>query len=186
MRRTSAFCAHIALFALVAAAFARVALSQPVDATWERLGGPMDPPPAFAHQVLRDPARHRLLLLDGGPLDEIWEMPLPATGPTAWQRVVVDGTNPGRRWGFSAVYDPLQDRVILFGGTTYDPVLLHERYCNDVWSLSLEGAPAWTEIVTSGTPPSERTGAVAVFDPVRDRLILFGGYTSGSGLDETW
>jgi len=186
MRRTSAFFARWGLAALVAGACAHAAAAQGADATWERLTGPIDPPPAREHQIVHDPVRHRMLLLDGGLQDELWELPLPATGPTTWRRVAIAGNTPGQRWGFSAVYDPLQDRVILFGGTTFDPILQREVYCNDVWSLSLSGAATWSLIATSGTPPTERTGAVAVFDPARDRLILFGGYTSGGGLDETW
>ena len=175
MRRTSAFCTHIALFALTV--FARVALAQPVDATWERLGGPMDPPPAFLHQVLRDPVRHRLLLLDSGPLDEIWEMPLPATGPTAWQPLRIAGPTPAPRWAFSAAYDAQADRVIVFGGVAFDPLLGQDVLLHDVWQLSLAGTPQWSEIRAEGAYPPGRSSSAVAFDPVRDRLIVFGGDT---------
>jgi len=186
MRRTSAFCAHIALFALVAGAFARVARAQPTDATWERLGGPMDPPPAFAHQVLRDPVRHRLLLLDSGPLDEIWEMPLPGAGPTAWQPLRIAGPGPAPRWAFSAAYDAQADRVIMFGGVAFDPLLEQNVYLHEVWQLSLAGSPQWTEIRPEGTSPAGRSGSAVAFDPVRDRLIVFGGDTDDAAKDETF
>ena len=39
----------------------------------------------------------------------------------------------------------------------------------------------WNESTTTGTPPSARSAAVAVYDAARDRLSVFGGNTSTDG-----
>ena len=45
----------------------------------------------------------------------------------------------------------------------------------DVWALSLGSGPAWTELVPAGTPPGARAGHSTIYDPVRDRMVVFGG-----------
>ena len=49
---------------------------------------------------------------------------------------------------------------------------------NDVWSLSLSGSMAWTRLTPSGAAPSARWLHSAIHDPVRDRMIVFGGGTN--------
>jgi hypothetical protein len=51
---------------------------------------------------------------------------------------------------------------------------------NDAWALNLAGATAWDSIeVAPG--PSGRRHQVGVHDPVRDRLLIFGGYADEGG-----
>ena len=161
------------------------AFAQGADATWERVVGPLDPPPAVGHQLVRDPLRHRALLLNGGTLDAVWAMSLPATGPIEWQRIPIPGPHPDYRFEFSAAYDPPRDRVLLFGGVHYDLTTFAAAVENDVWALSLAGPPAWTEITVGGEPPPPRGNGTFTYDPVRDRMIVFGGLTDGYNAD-TW
>src|SRR5262249_40580062 len=57
----------------------------------------------------------------------------------------------------------------------------------DSWALSLAGTPRWTQIVTTGEAPHSRFSHAAVFDPVRRRLVIFGGYSYAAGqLADTW
>jgi hypothetical protein len=50
---------------------------------------------------------------------------------------------------------------------------------NDVWTLSnangLGGAPTWTQLSPSGTPPAPRGLATAVYDPGSNTMTIFGG-----------
>jgi hypothetical protein len=68
--------------------------------------------------------------------------------------------------------------MILFGGGA-------GAYQNDVWALSLDGAPAWTLLAPSGTPPDPRVGHTAVYDAIRHRMVVFGGMGSTS-LNDAW
>src|SRR5882672_5756711 len=143
MRSPSSFVA-LALVVLLLSS-GRTASAQSA-AAWERLAGPLDPPPASAHQVVHDPLRHRMLLLDMGALDVLWSMSLPASGPVAWTRTPIAGPRPRDRFYFSAAYDPRRDRVLLFGGTSPEEAPVYRVDAKDVWALSLTGTPAWTQI----------------------------------------
>jgi hypothetical protein len=65
--------------------------------------------------------------------------------------------------------------MIVFGGDTGFLGVL-----SDVWALDLTaGAEAWAPLSPSGTPPSARCLHIAVYDPPRKRMLVFGGRTSG-------
>jgi len=49
------------------------------------------------------------------------------------------------------------------------------EYLNDIWQLSLDGTPAWTELTPTGTPPTGRLAGVAAYDVYRQRFVGFGG-----------
>jgi len=58
---------------------------------------------------------------------------------------------------------------------------------NDVWALSLGDAPGWTMLSSASPPPSPRKGHAAVYDPIRDRMIVFGGDLGSNQLsNEMW
>ncbi len=75
----------------------------------------------------------------------------------------------------ATVYDPIRERVVVFGGrTTYDIV-------GDVYVLDLSGGNtgAW-EILEPAPDPSDGTpeprfGHAAVFDAANDQVVVFGG-----------
>ncbi len=152
-------------------------------AEWQLLAGPVDPPPMYGHVALHDPVRHRMVFVNGARAGELWCLSLPADGHPAWSRQPIGGPEyPGSRYNFAAVYDSAGDRVIVFGG--YRTWLVDY---DDVWALTLGDAPRWTRIVTSGDGPHSRAGCAAAFDPVRRRLVIFGGYAySGGQLGDTW
>jgi len=79
------------------------------------------------------------------------------------------------------VYDPVRDRMLVFGGNGSGVLL------NDVWALSLGDPPVWEQLFSSSDPPSPRMEHSAVFDPVRDRMVVFGGETGTNQFsDELW
>ena len=80
-----------------------------------------------------------------------------------------DGPSP--RFDGTIAYDPAARRLFMFGGQDSAPK-------NDLWSYSLDQR-RWTEIQPSGAKPPERFGHTLVFDPVRRRLIVFGGQARG-------
>src|SRR5439155_1705205 len=92
------------------------------------------------------------------------------------------GSPPSARCFHTAIYDPVRDRMLVFGG--YDASATH--YHNDLWALSLAGTPAWSALAPAGTPPSARIWHTAIYDPVRDRMLVFGGYDGRSLLNDGW
>jgi hypothetical protein len=97
---------------------------------------------------------------------------------TGWSFVPVAGTLPQGRMYSTLVYDAPRDRYVVFGG--------HPAYLNDVWILSLRPVPAWAPLAPAGAPPAPRFNHAAVMDETHDRMIVFGGITSGGEVGDTW
>jgi hypothetical protein len=144
---------------------------------WSLLSPSGTPPSARAcHVAVYDPVRDRMVVFGGqtsaiAVVNDTWALSL--AGTPAWSQLAPSGTPPCWRQGHSAIYDPVRDRMIVFGGsdsTSFPP-------CNDTWELSLVGTPAWTELNPSGALPPGRAWHVAIYDPVRGRLVTYGGWT---------
>lgn len=134
------------------------------------------------HSVILDPLASRLLLWGGNASMEgdssLWELALDGTSP--WSRLQATGPSPAPRYFHTAVYDSRRHRMIVFGGMGLFGSL------GDLWALSLAGAPAWTRIEAEGAPPLARSGHVAVYDSLGDRMLLFGGEIGTAVVDDTW
>jgi hypothetical protein len=139
------------------------------EPSWQLLVPAGQGPPACKFpSAIYDPVRDAMIVFggyDGALHNDVWQLSL--SGVPAWHPILASGTPPSPRTRSSLIYDPIRDRVIVFGGTDDS---LH----NDVWALTLTGSPAWQELVSVGTPPSPRAGHAAIYDPVRDRMIVFG------------
>lgn len=137
------------------------------------------PTPRIAATVIVDPVRDRLILFGGQGstrLDEVWALPL--SGPPIWSQLTPAGVAPQPRVGHTAIYDPVGDRMIVFGGaSTYN--------LNDAWALSLSGEPAWSQIVPAGPAPPANVYASAIYDAARGRMIVIGG-SSASAHTDVW
>jgi hypothetical protein len=129
----------------------------------------------FGHSAFYDAPRDRLVFFGGSDtlthLNDVWALTL--SGTPAWNQLSPTGTPPVGRKYHSAVYDALNNRMVVFGGNTGMTTL------NDVWALSLAGAPAWTELFPTGTPPPSLWGQSAALDREANRLIIFGGQATG-------
>jgi len=75
--------------------------------------------------------------------------------------------------------------MIVFGGTSTD-IISGFLYYNDVWSLGLGDSGGWTELHPLGTPPSPRAGQCAIDDPLRGRMLVFGGSKQSTNYPELW
>ena len=147
------------------------------------------PTPRFGHSAIYDPVRKRMLLFGGSGASisgQLWSLSLTG-GTPAWSLLTYVG-GPGPRYGHTAIYDPVRDRMILFGG-------YNGSFLDEVWALNLSGVPSWTHLATSGVGPSNRDYASAIYDPVRDRMLVFGGndgatdndlYALSLGASPTW
>lgn len=104
-------------------------------------------------------------------------------GTPTWNQLFPAG-GPGPRSYQTMVYDPTSNELIQFSGyqngTDY----------NDVWVLTnangTTGVPAWGQLFPVGTPPQARYISRAIYDPVSNRMTVFGGLDAGSSLGDTW
>ena len=72
-------------------------------------------------------------------------------------------------------YDPVHERMVLFGGVH------NGEFLDDTWLFTQEG---WQQLDLPYSPPGRKT-PVVFFDPVRERIMLLGG-TNENVLDDMW
>lgn len=111
----------------------------------------------------------------GGPAGLVWEVQV--WNGTSWQTRVPATSPPHRIFGsFQTIgYDEARQCVVVFGGR--DPVTGSlpwdfYRFLDDLWEWN---GTDWSRRLLANTPPA-REAAALVFDPVRQHLLLLGGY----------
>jgi hypothetical protein len=102
-----------------------------------------------------------------------------AGGTPAWTQLLPLGGPPALRSRHTAVYDPANNRMIIYGGVTWSDEGQNDTALEDLWELShangLDGEPRWTELEASGGGPGPLGYHAAAFDAGHQRMILFGG-----------
>jgi len=155
---------------------------------WHELQ-PQGTPPLgrLAGSAVYDPLNQRFVGFGGTrglPIDT-WELDL--HGVPTWNTINTSGSRPVGSYGMYAIYDPVRNRMITFGGSTSDEYF---GVNNNTWELRLDGTPTWNQLAPTGTLPSARRSGTAIYDPLRDRMVLFGGWDSGptetAFLNDTW
>jgi hypothetical protein len=126
--------------------------------------------------VATDTHRGRLVLYGGyggsyTVLDDLWEW-----DGTSWMQIPQLPGGVGGRAGAAMEYDPISQRVMLFGGQ-----LPNFGYSRETWAW--DGA-MWTLLSTNG--PAVINRASMVFDEARGRMVLVNGAFYGSGIVETF
>ncbi|HEV7428034.1 MAG TPA: kelch repeat-containing protein [Thermoanaerobaculia bacterium] len=102
---------------------------------------------------------------------------------TGWTQIKPDVT-PGMRYGAQVAVDPKTNHAILFGGIRVDIDANNNQvqvYANDTWDWD---GTTWKQITSAKTPPQRENGGIAV-DPLRNELVMFGGF-SGFYLSDLW
>ena len=126
---------------------------------------------------IADPA---LAATAGGPLSTRPRSAMPPesiapVGPAAiagrgdWTQIAPSGPLPTPRRETCAIYDESHDRMIVFGGLSSGDITR-----NDTWVLDFGALPAWSQLQTVNSPA--RASAAAIYDPVRKRMLIFGGH----------
>ena len=124
-----------------------------------------------------DPS-HRQTLLYGGfasnVSDEFWMWK-----NNTWEQV--DFSGPGALSHFGMTADTDSDVLYIFGGATSDSTF--SSLTDKTWVLK-DGL--WSELRLTDSP-SARGGPALGYDPVRKRVVLYGGFDSSrNNLNDTW
>lgn len=85
---------------------------------------------------------------------------------------------PPARGSFAMTYDPLHNRVVVFGGSGSSAAL------GDTWVFDLS-ALTWSQLSPPNAPPARRMATMA-FYPEAGAIILFGGYDGTTYNNDTW
>ncbi len=162
--------------------------AQTAAPTWTQLSLASAPVGREGHSAVYDAANNRMIVFGGRGIsgnlpNEVWVLSNAdgVGGSPSWT-LLIAGSGPSARSFHSAVYDPANNRMIVFGG---------EPLSNDVWVLSnangMGGTPIWTLLPAAGTLPSPRLGHSAVYDAANNRMIIFAGETNlGVTFDDVW
>ena len=154
---------------------------------WSSLPAHELPGTRFAATSVTDTKRDRLVYFGGtqlGYLDSRYLSnveTVPFDDPLHPRPLEVAGVGPTPRQETVGIYDPLRERAVFFGGWTYP-----SNYFTDVWTLSLGDTPTWEEAHPAGDGPSGRRAHAAAYDPLRDRMLVFGGVDDDVVYDDLW
>lgn len=132
--------------------------------TWSHSEAQGEEPPRI-RAVVYDPNRNRILVFENNAL---WKLPL--EGPAIWEPCAIEGTPQETGTHSLAVFDSIRNRIILQGG-----IIPFPGYQTTVTSvIQMDDPPVWQRLPNG--PP--RYGHLGVFDPVEDRVLVFGGWYS--------
>ncbi len=119
----------------------------------------------------------------GLPVDT-WQLDL--RGQPEWSTVATNGVEPLGGYGMTSIFDSVRNRMLIFGGSTSAD---YYGTRNDTWELDLTLAiPQWRKLNPTGPLPIARRTLTSIFDPRRDRMVIFGGWDGewGNMLNDTW
>lgn len=148
----TALCASVLFFAVHGSATA--------EGVWSQITG-AGPPASAGHASCYDANGKHMIVFGGEDIygnlsSDVWILTLDCDTPY-WRMLTPPAQTPPPRKEATLVYDPGNNRVILFGGEGADESLL-----GDAWSLTLADS-TWARITASGSPPCPRSGHVAVY-----------------------
>ena len=162
-------------------------LSLAPGSTWQRdsLASAQSPGPLAYAATVYDPVHARLVMFGGlgypaVPSNRVWTLSL--GDPMVWSALPVEGIPPSPRWNMVAAYDSRRNRMIVYGGED------GHAYKSDAWALDLGDTARWERLTPVDSIPAARSEAAGVYDPVRDRLLVYGGMivTDKGYLDGSW
>ncbi|MFN0149240.1 MAG: kelch repeat-containing protein [bacterium] len=159
------------------------ALSLDGTPTWSMISPVGAKPPRRAlHATAYDPVGERLVIMAGrsgtlNHLSDAWALSL--SGTPAWTELTPSGSGFAGREASAAIYDPVERRVVIFGGWSDETGELA-----DVWALKLGANAGLTQLAPAGDLPAPRWGDIVQYDPSVDRMLMFGG--SGPYRGDLW
>jgi len=136
-----------------------------------------DPGRRCLHSAAYDADGGRMLIYGGqrsGALGDLWSLDL---GRLQWTEMEPP-RRPPDRFFTALAHDVANGQLLIFGGDTGTEKL------GDLWAYSLEQT-VWQPVAPMGAGPEPRDGAVAVYIPAEERVLITGG-TGDGHLGDTW
>jgi hypothetical protein len=90
------------------------------------------------------------------------------------------GPAPAARRNASAILDPVDNRMVIFGGFT-------TSFANDIWAFDLD-TNTWENLTPAAGPPAPapRLTPASVYDPYGHQMITWSGQGSGTFFNDVW
>ena len=144
---------------------------------WSLLNASNGPLARHLHTAVWDDKDHEMLVYAGetttGVLRDLWAFRITdlKAGRGAWRQLMFQAP-PTSRFAHTAVWDPADHQMLVFGGASGAGTFL-----GDLWAYRPDGQGGGTTWVNLGTPgtPDGRATAAAAWDQADNALIVFGG-----------
>ncbi len=153
---------------------------------WTAVADTTSREPRQDHAAIFGPEYQRRVVVFGGrtyddvQLGDLLSYELTQTGSYT-------GHNPpiplGNRYGHTAVYDPLAERMVVFGGM-WRPDPYPVWYYHDAVTMIRWMTPEGSDLYVSG--PTARANHVAVYDSRENRMIVHGGSDNDEVFGDSW
>ncbi|MFN0252224.1 MAG: hypothetical protein ACKV2T_35435 [Kofleriaceae bacterium] len=139
--------------------------------SWMRRMPLASPPRRTDPRLAYDVARARTVMF-GGRIDADFVNETWTYNGTTWTQEAPASSPPNSPWELT--YDVKRDRVVAFGGREFGG--------DRTWEYD---GTTWTRIFPTISPPRRMTPGMT-YDPLHERVVLFGGQGDASSLADTW
>ena len=146
--------------------------------SWAQLSPPGSKPSArYFHGAAIDASSGKLFIHGGGGgfQSDLWSYDLAAN---SWAQLSPSGSAPPGRHNQVLALDT-SGKLLLYGGIGSAGTL------GDAWSYDLAGN-SWAQLSPGGTAPAARSYHAGAVDASSGRLLIHGGYSGSSTLDDLW
>lgn len=154
-----------------------LALAQPLSYSLLSASG-TQPSPRFDGTIAYDASGRQAFLFggqDSQPRNDLWVF---SFALRQWTEIQVPGSRPAGRFGHTLIFDSQRRRLVLFGGQA-------SGFFSDVWAYDVARG-GWQQLAADDAGPSRRYAHSAIYEPVRDRMVISHGFTNAGRFDDTW
>jgi len=147
--------------------------------TWTQVFPATSPSPRDMHRMVYDSASQKMVMFGGceGSANCNAETWLYSVASNTWTNAA-PSSSPPYRWGHSMANDSIHEKVVLFGGATAPGV-------NDETWIYDSATNTWTN-PSPTSRPSPRFFSDMAYDPVTNKVVLFGGQDNSVAYQDTW